>query len=88
MRSCRTRPFPPPTAGRRRYPGGEHHDGDSGALFLLVLWLPLLVVAAVGLVWLQERWGRWQTWLVGAPVILAALWGVSQTAVQLLPNVM
>ncbi|MBV9822592.1 MAG: sortase [Actinobacteria bacterium] len=62
--------------------------GDSGALFLLVLWLPVLVLAVGGLVWLSERWGRWQSWLIGAPVLLAALWGVSQTAVQLLPNVM
>jgi sortase A len=62
--------------------------GDSSALFVLVLWLPLLIIAAVAAVWAQDRWGRWQTWIVGVPVVLAALWGVSQTAVQLLPNLM
>lgn len=60
--------------------------GDTSALFVLVLWLPLLIIGAVAAVWAQDRWGRWQTWIVGVPVILAGLWGVSQTAVQLLPN--
>ena len=49
--------------------------GDSGALYTLVLWLPLLVLAGVLVVWLSDRWGRWHTWLVGAPVVLAALVG-------------
>jgi len=42
----------------------------------------------LAIAWAFERWGRWQTWLVGAPLVLAALWGVSETAVQLLPNLM
>ncbi|MCU1657841.1 MAG: hypothetical protein JWO57_2497 [Pseudonocardiales bacterium] len=62
--------------------------GDVGALYVLVLWLPVLVIGAVVAVWAYDRWGRWQTWLVGMPIILAGLWGVSQTAVQLLPNLM
>jgi len=81
--------FPAPAGRPAVVPSAETTmHGDSAALFLLVLWLPVLILAAVVLVWLQDRWGRWQTWLVGAPVVLAALWGVSQTAVQLLPNVM
>ena len=63
-------------------------SGDIGALFMLVLWLPLLGLAALAIIWAQARWGRWQTWLVGAPALVAALWGVSETAVQLLPNLM
>lgn len=62
--------------------------GDPSVLFELVLWLPLLALASVLAVWLAARWGRWQTWLVGTPIVLAALWGVSETAVQLLPNLM
>jgi sortase A len=62
--------------------------GDPGALYSLVLWLLLIVGAALAVVWANERWGRWQTWLIGTPVLLAALWGVTQTAVQFLPNLM
>jgi sortase A len=39
-------------------------------------------------VWSRVRWGRWQTWLLGGPLLLAALWGVSTTAIQLLPNLL
>lgn len=62
--------------------------GDIGALFPLVLWIPLLLLAGVLTVWAAERWGRWQAWLAGAPVILAVLWGTSETAVRLLPNLL
>ncbi|MGX7678002.1 sortase [Jatrophihabitans sp. DSM 45814] len=62
--------------------------GDVSALFSLVLWLPLLIFGAVAAVWAQDRWGRWQTWLIGVPVIVAGLWGVTETAIQLLPNLM
>ena len=60
--------------------------GDTSALYPLVLWLPLLGCAFALVVWAQERWGRWQTWIVGMPVVLAALWGTTETAVELLPN--
>jgi len=53
----------------------------------LVLWLQLLVVVGCAIAWAQARWGRLQTWLVGAPIFLAVLWGTSNTAILLLPNV-
>ncbi|MDT4893939.1 MAG: sortase [Pseudonocardiales bacterium] len=62
--------------------------GDTGALYSLVLWLPAPLLAALGIVWAADRWGRWQAWLIGTPIALAALWGVTQTAVQFLPNLM
>jgi len=63
-------------------------QGDPGALFALVLWLQALLLAAVAIVWGRARWGTWQTWLVGVPLVLAVLWGATYTAVQLLPNLM
>jgi sortase A len=63
-------------------------QGDPSALYELVLWLPLLLGAALALVWAVDRWGRWQAWVVGVPILLATLWGVSQSAIQLLPNLM
>jgi sortase A len=79
--------FPVPPGRPLTVPKSENNmKGDIGALFPLVLWLPLLIFALLAIVWALDRWGRWQTWLVGAPVLLAAIWGVSETAVQLLPN--
>lgn len=81
--------FPNPGGGLSAVPKAEKAmRGDPGVLFSLVLWLPLLGLAGLLVVWLAERWGRWQAWLVGAPLVLATLWGVSETAVQLLPNLM
>jgi sortase A len=61
---------------------------DPSALNLLVLWLPVVVIGALGAVWAHHHWGVWQTWLVCVPVTLAGLWGVGQSAMQLLPNLM
>ena len=53
---------------------------------MLVLVLPLLLGAALATVWAFARWGRWQAWFCGTPLIVGALWAVSKVAVQLLPN--
>jgi sortase A len=63
-------------------------QGDPSALLPLAVLLPLLVGSIVLVVWTRVRWGGWQTWVIGAPLVLAALWGVSQCAVQLLPNLL
>lgn len=59
---------------------------DQGSMFLLVLWLQLLFVAGIGTAWAHSRWSGAQAWLAGAPVIFAALWGASDVALSLLPN--
>lgn len=62
-------------------------NSDPGAWPFVVLWLQALLVAAVAVVWSWKRWGRRQTWLVGVPLLLAVSWGVADTAMRLLPNV-
>ena len=62
--------------------------GDPSALYSLVLWLPLLGVVGVALSWLRQRWGGWPVWVVGTPAVLAVLWGITQDAVRLLPNLL
>jgi len=62
--------------------------GDSSGLTSLVLLLQLLVVTVIAVAWARLRWGRWQIWLVGTPLILAVLWVVTDTAVQLFPNLL
>jgi sortase A len=59
---------------------------DVSALVPLVLWLQALLLAALCAVWATSRWGGAATWLVAAPVLLAAAWGASGAATQLLPN--
>jgi sortase A len=82
-------PQPSPGGGLSSVPAAEKAmSGDVGSLFTLVLWIPLLALAATMAVWAAVRWGRWQAWLAGAPIVAAALWGVSETALQLLPNLM
>jgi sortase A len=61
---------------------------DPGAWPFLVFWLQGLILAGVGSVWAWLRWGRWQTWLVAAPILLAVLWGISEEAMRLLPNLL
>lgn len=60
--------------------------GDPSALYVLVLWTPLLFAAVMGVLWAIARWGKWQAWLVGSPIILATLWGFGESVVRLMPN--
>ena len=59
---------------------------DRPALLDLVLWAQVLVLAVLAMAWAKVRWGRWQTHLVGLPVVLAVLWYVYESAARLLPN--
>ena len=63
-------------------------QGDGSALLPLAIAIPLLLGSLIFVVWSRQRWGGWQTWLIGMPLVLATLWAVSQAAVQLLPNLL
>jgi sortase A len=45
-----------------------------------------LAVTAVLSRWLVQRWGRWQTWIVAAPVLLVLGATTADCAMALLPN--
>ena len=62
--------------------------GDSSAAVGLLLWSALLLGAAVTFVWLSVRWGRWQTWIVAVPVVVALGVAVTNHIVMLLPNLL
>jgi len=81
----------------QQYPPGKPYlvpaaelplQGDPSALLPLALALPLLIGAVIFALWSRSRWGTWQAWLVGVPLVLACVWAVSQAAVQLLPNLL
>lgn len=63
-------------------------SGDSGALLLLLMWVQALLVVSCALGWAHVRWGLWQSWLAGVPVLLLILWSASTAAAQLLPNLL
>jgi sortase A len=59
---------------------------DGTGLVGLVLWLQLVLVTVASASFSQKRWGGSQTWLVYVPILIATLWGASESAMQLLPN--
>jgi sortase A len=62
---------------------------QPSALIGLVLWLQLMVLAVGAMTWARIEWGRWETWLVGVPIVLATAVQVCQFAsLALLPNLM
>lgn len=69
-------------------PSEQPMAGDPDGLVPMILWGQLLVVAVVGAVWLGMRWGRWQAWIVAAPVIAFAGINAATAGIRLLPNLM
>jgi sortase A len=60
--------------------------GDDGNLIALVLWLQAAVLVVAGILYARTKLTAWQLWLLGLPIILAVLWGVSSQTMILLPN--
>jgi sortase A len=61
-------------------------DTSTSTLAELALALELLVAGLVGVAWLRARWTAVGAWVVGTPVVIAALWLVSSLAARLIPN--
>jgi sortase A len=81
-------PSQPSPTGRPRLllPQEGPMRGDLNALVPLVLWLQVLLFGVGAFAWSQVRWGAPQAWLVCVPIIMMALWGASESALLLLPN--
>jgi sortase A len=76
-------PHRPTTVAQSDLPG----QTDSAAWPFVALWLAGLALASAAVWWLWARWGILRAWIVGAPILLALLWGLSNEAMRLLPNV-
>lgn len=63
-------------------------EGDPSAWIPLAFWLQALLIAAAGAVWLHGRWGRWQAWVVGAPVLATVGLATATQVARLLPNLL
>ena len=87
--SASATPVPAPPGSPAVVPPDEQvMHGDTSALFPLVLWLQALVLVALGYGWGRGRWGRWQIWLVSVPIVVAVVWGATDCAMELLPNLL
>lgn len=78
-----------PDAGMRvsRVPDAQQAFGvDLSGVLPLVLWLEALIVVVGAIVWFRSRIGRWESYLIGAPIVLALLWRVFEQLAGLLPN--
>jgi sortase A len=83
------KPVPARPGGPSVVPTDEQAmQGDPSALFPLVLWLQALVLVAAAYAWGRGRWGRWQIWLVSVPLVVAVVWGATDCAMELLPNLL
>jgi sortase A len=76
-------PHRPTTVAQSNLPGHT----DPAAWPFVALWLAGLAFASAAVWWLWSRWGLLRAWIVGAPILLALLWGLSNEAMRLLPNV-
>jgi sortase A len=63
-------------------------SGEPDAWLPIVLWSQVLLAAAIAFVWGRIRWGRWQAWLVGTPVLAALGLMVAESIIRLLPNLL
>lgn len=62
--------------------------GDRSVLPSLAWCLLALLVASVALTWTRTGWGRWQTYVVGVPVLGALGTAVLSRVAELLPNLL
>ncbi|WP_427896330.1 sortase domain-containing protein [Kribbella sp. GL6] len=77
----------PDPGGRAQVPGSQKAFGDDlSAIWPLVLWLEALLAAGAGVIWFRSRIGRWESYLVGAPILLALVWRIFELVAGMLPN--
>ncbi|MEU6220424.1 sortase [Streptomyces sp. NPDC047022] len=84
-------PFQTPAATIRpgTLPDSEQPLASPGGVpWPLVMWLQALLLASVAAVWTWHRWGRHQTWIVFAPVVLVLGLQVATRTTTLLPNLL
>ncbi|HEY2764100.1 MAG TPA: class E sortase [Pseudonocardiaceae bacterium] len=62
--------------------------GDGSALSAVVAWAALVLVAALGTVWVRHSTGRWQAWVIGVPVLATLGLTAADEIVAMLPNLL
>lgn len=62
--------------------------GDRSATLPVLLWAQLLLLSVSVLTWTRAVWGRWQTWVVAAPVLAYVGLSLCHQVARLLPNLL
>jgi sortase A len=79
--------LPDPGGRLARVPDSQQAFGvDVSGVLTLVLWLQALIAVAAGVVWFRSRIGRWESYLIGAPIVVALVWRVFEQIAAMLPN--
>jgi hypothetical protein len=82
-------PAPPRPLTAAGLPPSEKAMGtEPAAWILVVLWGQALLLASLALVWARSRWGRWQAWTVGVPVLGSLGLATADQIARLLPNLL
>ncbi|MFD7131381.1 sortase [Streptomyces sp. NPDC059894] len=82
-------PSPPRPLAAGWIDDSEQAMGTESAAWLPVfLWSQALLGAALLTMAASRAWGRWQTWIVGVPVLAALGLAVSGAVTRLLPNLL
>jgi sortase A len=61
---------------------------DTRTLWTLALWLQALIVMSLAAVWVWQRWGRAQAWVIFLPALVLVGMFASGEAAHLLPNLL
>jgi sortase A len=77
----------PDPGGRAQVPSSQKAFGvDLSGIWPLVLWLEALLLVGGGVIWFRSRIGRWESYLIGAPILLALVWRIFEEITGMLPN--
>lgn len=80
-------PMPSRRFGAQSLPSAEKAMAtDTGAWTAVVLWGQALLLGACAVSWAVARWGRWQAWVVGVPLLAALGTTVADHVARVLPN--
>jgi sortase A len=63
-------------------------EGDPSVVVWILLLAQLLLLVATAITWARHRWGGWQVWLAGGPLLAAVAVALADTTAELLPNLM
>jgi sortase A len=78
---------PDPAMRVSRVPNSQQAFGvDLSGVLPLVLWLEALIVVVAAIIWFRSRIGKWESYLIGTPILLALLWRVFEQVAGMLPN--